>query len=63
MGRSSQEGDINHKQFGRAFSVGAQSWDRYCRQSFWAKGLERPAKSIGMDIKCLIHLTVELTGE
>lgn len=39
MGGCSREGDINHKQFGRALRVRAQSGDRYCGQSFWAKGL------------------------
>lgn len=28
-----------------------------------AKGLERPVKSIGIDIKCLIHLAVWWAGE
>lgn len=27
-------------------------------KSTWVKGLKRLVKSIGMDIKCLIHLTV-----
>lgn len=32
-------------------------------RSLQARGLERQSKSIGMDIKCLIHLTVLWTGE
>lgn len=28
-------------------------------KSTWVKGLERLVKSIGIDIKCLIHLTVQ----
>lgn len=37
-GRCSREGDINHKQFGRALCVRARSGDRYCGQRFRAKG-------------------------
>lgn len=49
------EGDINHKQFGRALK---------CKSAELGQILQATAaNSIGMDIKRLIHLTVEWTGE
>lgn len=58
------EGDINHKQFGRALKCKSAELGQILQErAFGPKGLERPANSIGMDIKRLIHLTVEWTGE